>query len=128
MAYVNQETKKMVEPKIKAILRKYNLKGTVAVRHNMTLVVNIKSGNLDFINNYISTTGNQYAWGYMQINNYYINRHFSGIVCDCLMELYNATKIDTWRDNSDLLTDYFDISYYIDINIGKYDKPYKVIL
>jgi hypothetical protein len=27
-------------------------------------------------------------------------------------------------DNTDIMTDYFDVSHYIDISIGKWDKPY----
>jgi len=35
-------------------------------------------------------------------------------------------KTDDWRDNSDITTDYFDISYYIDVKIGTWQKPYKL--
>ena len=27
-------------------------------------------------------------------------------------------------DNSDIQTDYFDIGWYVDINVGKWDKPF----
>ena len=30
-------------------------------------------------------------------------------------------------DNSDVQTDYFDTGWYIDINIGSWDKPYTVV-
>ena len=30
------------------------------------------------------------------------------------------------HNNSDISTDYFDVGWYIDINIGKWDKPYEV--
>jgi hypothetical protein len=30
------------------------------------------------------------------------------------------------HDKSDVMTDYFNVGWYIDINIGKWDKPYKV--
>ena len=32
-----------------------------------------------------------------------------------------------YYDNSDAQTDYFDTAYYAHINIGSYDKPFKVI-
>ena len=49
MAYMSQSLKKELAPAIKAVLKKYNVKGTIAVRHHSTLVVNIKEGALDFI-------------------------------------------------------------------------------
>jgi hypothetical protein len=27
-------------------------------------------------------------------------------------------------DNSDSMTDYFDVGHYVDLNIGKWDKPF----
>ena len=45
MAYMNQNLKAELAPGIKAVLKKYGMKGSIAVRHNMTLVVNIKSVN-----------------------------------------------------------------------------------
>jgi hypothetical protein len=37
-------------------------------------------------------------------------------------EIGNA---DNW-DNSDSQTDYFDVNYYLDINIGKWNKDYEI--
>ena len=34
MAYVSQEKKKQLAPAIKAVLKKYGMKGSIAVRHN----------------------------------------------------------------------------------------------
>ena len=33
-------------------------------------------------------------------------------------------KGTTWYNNSDSMSDYFDIAYYLDVNIGKWDKGY----
>ena len=48
MAYVSQAKKAQLAPKIKEVLKKYNMKGSIAVRHHMSLVVNITSGPLEF--------------------------------------------------------------------------------
>ena len=29
-------------------------------------------------------------------------------------------------DRSDIMTDHFDVGYYLDVHIGKYDKPFQV--
>jgi hypothetical protein len=31
-----------------------------------------------------------------------------------------------WYNNSDIMIDYFDRAYYIDINVGQWNKPYEV--
>jgi len=30
------------------------------------------------------------------------------------------------HDNSDIMTDYFDVGWYISVRLGKWDKPYVV--
>ena len=55
MAYMSQEKKAEIAPAIKAICKKYGVKASVAVRHHSTLVLNIKSGKIDFIGNYNKT-------------------------------------------------------------------------
>jgi len=30
------------------------------------------------------------------------------------------------HNNTDLMSDYFDVGWYISINVGKWDKPYEV--
>ena len=51
MAYMSQEKKAKIAPVVKAVLKKYKVKGSLAVRNHSTLVLNIKSGSIDFIEN-----------------------------------------------------------------------------
>lgn len=131
MAYMSQENKKRIVELAKPVLKKYGIKATFGVRHHSTLVCNIKSGSLDFINNYCETVKN--AWEghvesvkkdqYIDVNVYHYEKHFSG---DCLAFLKELITVmnDGNYDNSDAQFDYFDVGYYIDINVGKWDKPY----
>ena len=57
MAYVSQDLKKSLSPKIKAICKKYGVKATLAVRNHSTLVLNISEGKIDFIDNWNKTVG-----------------------------------------------------------------------
>lgn len=125
MAYYTQAQKKIVAPKVKYILEKYNIKATLAVRNNSTIVLNIKSGNLDFIGNYNSTITEPrlQAQHYIQVNEYTIGRVFSGKCRAFLVEIKAALNFGN-HDNSDIMTDYFDVGWYIEINIGRWDKPY----
>ena len=52
MAYVSQEDKKKLAVGIKRVLKKYNVKGTIGVYHHSTIVVRLRSGDLDILGNY----------------------------------------------------------------------------
>ena len=94
------------------------MKGTIGVNHHSSLVVNVQSGVLDFTGHF--THGD----GYIQVNEYHIDNHYSGVIKNFLNELLKAMKGTKWYNNSDAMVDYFDIAYYTDINIGKWNKPY----
>ena len=135
MAYMNQEIKKELAPAIKAVLKKYGMKGSIGVRHHMTLVVNIKSGKLDIMDNWYKKTTkfrdtNDYGDKitkpeYLSVNQYWIDSNYSGVVKDFIVELYDAMKGDKWFDKSDIQSDYFHTAYYMDVNVGSWDKPYQ---
>ena len=124
MAYMNQEKKARLAPAIKAVLKKYNMKGSIAVSNYSTLVVNIKSGPLDIIAD--ANKDSKYpVKNYLQVNTYWIDSHYTGKVKKFLLELRDA-MMDGNHDRSDIQTDYFDVGWWIDINVGQYNKPYVV--
>jgi hypothetical protein len=111
MAYVSQEKKAQLTPAIRAVLNKYNIKASISVRHHSSLVVTIKSGNIDFGDSH-------------QVNEYWIHEHYTGTARDFLTELLAAMKGPDYFCEDDSMTDYFHRSHYTDINIGKWDRPY----
>ncbi len=121
MAYVSQELKKELAVGIKKVLKKYKVKGSIAVRNHSTLVVNLKSGAVDFQKDYLSDQKVHYS-----INPYHYQSHFEGKAKAFLTELEAAIKSDKWFDKSDIMTDYFHTAYYWDVNIGKFNKDYVV--
>jgi hypothetical protein len=141
MAYVSQERKAKIVAAVKPILKKYGIKATFAVRNHSTISLNIKSGPIDFVENYIGTDTNKVAANKMSpdmiaylrktkqidVNPYWFHEHFSGVAKKFLSEVMPAMKSADWYDRSDAMTDYFDTAYYVDINIGKYNKPYEVV-
>jgi hypothetical protein len=133
MAYVSQEMKKELAPGIKAVLNKYGVKGSIAVRNHMTLVVNIKSGDVDFARGKNNAGFNRGMTAsddgfYDQVNTSHISKFYNDTAAAFLTELVDAMKQPTvrgdWYNNTDIMTDYFDIAYYIDINVGQWDKGY----
>lgn len=127
MAYMNQQTKKQLEPNIKAVLKKYGMNGTLAVRNHSTLMVNIKSGKLDIVGNYIGKVGRDRFSKLprsLQVYQYHNDLKFTGHVLDFMNELFDAMRGSEWYDRSDVQTDYFDTAYYMDVNVGQWNKPY----
>ena len=131
MAYMNQERKAKLAPGIRSVLKKYQVKGTIAVCDHSTLIVNLKSGPIDFIGNFNQVSANKYqefkfAVGSMDVNPYWYHEHFSGVAVDFLKELFDAMNVGN-HDNSDIQSDYFDVGWYVDVNIGKWNAPYALV-
>ena len=123
MAYVSQEMKQKAAPIIKAICKKYGVKGTLSVRHHSTLVLTVKSGVLDFFKDYTQQNSHP-ARDYMDVNPYWYHEHFTGKCKAFLTEAIAALKGPEYFDKSDIQTDYFHCSHYVAIHIGRWDKPY----
>ena len=118
MAYISQQDKKDLAPAIKAVLKTYGMKGTISINHHSSLVVTVQSGVLDFSDHF------SHGDGYIQVNTYHIDSWYSGTIKRFLQDLLKTMKGTKRYNNSDARVDYFDIAYYMDINIGKWNKPY----
>ena len=135
MAHVSQETKAKLAPAIKTILKKYKLKGSLSVRNYSTLVLNIKSGSIDFINNFDSVRDRRPEYNgdklirthNIQVNPYWYHEHFTGEALAFMTEMVAAMKGPDFFDHSDMQTDYFHCSHYFDINVGQWNKPYEIV-
>ena len=113
MAYMSQEKKKTLAPAIKSVLKEYNMKGSIGVHNHSTLIVNLKEGVIDFGSKNES------------VNTYWIDSHYTGIAQQFLNELKDA-MMDGNHNNSDIMTDYFDVGWYVEINVGKWNKEYNL--
>jgi hypothetical protein len=133
MAYFNQERKAQLAPAIKAILKKYKVKGSLAVRNHSSFVLNIKSGAIDFIGNYNNTVAAQ-PGGFrsgnpavksLDVNPYWYQEHFDGRALGFLKEIFAAMNVGN-HDRSDIQSDYFDVGWYVDVNVGAWNQPYEL--
>ena len=135
MAYVSQELKSKLSPAIKAVCKKYGIKASIAVRNHMTLALNVKSGKIDFIGNSNRVCGADFyqvqrgfkpnTTGYDQVNPYHFQNHYDGDARAFLSEVLAVMNDGNW-DKSDIQTDYFNVGWYVDVNIGSWNKPYSV--
>lgn len=135
MAFISQEEKKKLAPQIKSTLKKYGMRGSISINHYSTLVVTIKSGKLDVMENfwenldkrpsqwrgadYHKKPDNMEVYGVHGSEN-----RFTGKVKEFFSELLAAMRGPDYFDHSDAMTDYFHCSHYYTIYVGKWNKPY----
>lgn len=115
--------KKEIAPVVKAICKKYGVRATLAIRNHSTLVLNVKSGNIDFIGQY---EGNMHGNKHIQVNRHHYRNCFNGNAVNFLEEALKAMNTGNWN-NSRAEIDYFDVGWYVDVNIGKWNEPYEVV-
>lgn len=65
---------------------------------------------------------------YIQVNEYYIkdDERITDYGKNVLSSVYNFSNSFNY-DDSDSMIDYFDRRFYLHLNIGKWDKPFKVV-
>lgn len=131
MAYVSKDKK----AKIKAALDKVIPKGwkwSLAVRHHSTAVLTIYSAPVDLIGEWTKVANKfRTAEGWhplpvqsnVGINEHHLDKQFEGKLLEVFSKIKEAMNVDN-HDNSDPMTDYFDVGHYVDIRIGRYDKPF----
>jgi hypothetical protein len=135
MAYMSQEKKAKIAPVVKAICAKYGIKGSLKVRNHSTLCLTIKQGPIDFIGNSNRVCGNDHyqvsrgfrpnTQGYSDVNPYWFRDHYDGKALDFLSEVLTAMNAGN-HDRSDIQSDYFDVGWYVDVNVGAWNQPYEL--
>lgn len=119
MAYISGERTKEIK---KELTQKFpNLKFSVRNRHLSLVDVTIVSGDIDFSDLYSD------GRTYVTINQYILLRNDKkssyGDHTPLLRQIFDIVDEGNY-DNSDIMTDYFDKGFYVDMNIGSWDKPY----
>lgn len=138
MAYITKSEVQEKAAKIKAIVKKYGCKVSIKGSNSSTISVRFTEGTVDFWENSQKTleSGNipfdpannaHYRnLGVKSINHYYIDESFSGDVLKMLQEV-RAVLFENHWDLSDIQTDYFSCAYYVEMKVGEWNKPYKLI-
>ena len=127
MAYMSQEKKQTLAPAIKAILKKYGMKGSLSVHNHSGLTLTLPEGKIDFASERAPELDYLKEYpsfaGYSQVNTYWFHEHYRGTALKFLSEVIAAMNVGN-HDNSDIMTDYFDVGWYVHVNVGKWNKPY----
>lgn len=139
MAYISKDEVKAKSIKLKDLNKEYKVKASFSGSNTSTLNLNIHSGSIAFIENYITTQKEIYQYwseddtmyvlsrSCLNPSLFALNKSFSGKAKQYLLAASTIMK-EGWHDDSDLMTDYFNTAWYNQIYIGQWDKPYKVKL
>jgi hypothetical protein len=132
MAYMNQEKKSIIKAALDKVLKARGFKYSLRVDNHMSIVCTIQSGPIDFVANFKAKTGEKHMNAiveqlrHMQVNLYWLEDQYTGEALQVLQECSQALRAAGYYDRSDAMTDYFDTAYYMHLNIGQWDKPYKI--
>lgn len=139
MAYVSQEVITKARAALKALNKEYGVKATLSGKGDSTLYLTIAEGKIDFVGNFCENvtakrrqhdTQQVIDWVIKEqnisVNQYYLDSSFSGVALEYLEKAKEIMYAEHW-DKSDVQTDYFHCAYYVNINIGRWNKPYKLV-
>jgi hypothetical protein len=124
MAYMNQEKKQVIKANLDKVLKPLGIKYSLRVANYMSIDCTIRSGPVDFLNNYNQTAGKESK--YIQVNQFWYPEHFTGEAKEIVGKVIDALKSADYYDKSDSMVDYFDCAYYIHLNIGSWDREYQL--
>lgn len=140
MAYVSKEKKEKIVAQLKKVVPK-TWKYTVSVNHHSTLCFNLKSAPVPFTEilnarhrKWTKERNERLGWAntdeYQDSNHFEIERleidKVEGLNDDVkavIKAISAAINIDNF-DNSDSQTDYFHVGHYVQLNIGRWGRPY----
>jgi hypothetical protein len=126
MAYVDQDKKAKIAAALKPVMPK-GWKYTLAVSNHSTIVLNIASAPVDIIAALVPSEYRKPAeMTYAQIYHKRVDECFTCADLTATFEkIADALNLDNF-DKSDSMTDYFHVGHYVDINVGKWNKPFAV--
>ena len=134
MAYVSKEQKavfaKLMKEAFPGTAKQRGFKYSLSINNHSSIVCTISEGVIDFIGEMRprrDTHGNDLpSPSYTDVNHYNIDNNFSGKSREILNKINEILHTDHF-DKSDIMTDYFHCAWYVDINIGRWNKPYRLI-
>ena len=124
MAYMNQEKKAVIAAELKKIMPK-GWKYSLAVKNHSTLSLTIREAPVDLIRGLNKTPSFDPATqSRTQITLHNVDNRFADPEIDTLFtEINRVMNLGNW-DRSEYISDYIDVGFYTELNIGTYEKPF----
>lgn len=125
MAYMSQEHKKVIAAKMKEFMPK-DWKYSLSVHNHSEIVCVVKSAPVD-----LSKALSPRIAGNFNGNDFCVNPNLNwakeqfveGETKNIVLQMLQALN-DNNYDNSDIMTDYFDVGHYVSLKFGRWDKPF----
>lgn len=125
MAYMYKELKNEIVAEVKKVLPK-NWKASFAIRNLSTIVMTISKA--DFVlEDFVKCTDMHKKYGHMELNVHNLDKCAKSEELNQIFKKIGEALNCKNHDNSDAMTDYFDVGYYVDIQIGSYKKSFTTI-
>ena len=126
MAYMSQDRKKQIKEALKEVVP-MDWKWSLSVDNHSTLVLTVQNAPINLLEMLSDKYGYQKANGYADVNTFSLKSAFEnyeeiGDIFSSILKVMNGGN----HDNSDSMTDYFDVGWYNTIRLGKYSKPFAV--
>jgi hypothetical protein len=123
MAFMSQERKATLAEGLKKVIPA-DWKWSLSVNHHSTLVLTISQAPVDLIGeNLVCQSRSEGRPTYHNLNEYHIGNEYSGKLSDTFKAIKDAMMVGN-HDRSEPQSDYFDVGWYIDIKIGKFERPF----
>ena len=117
MSYINQATKSEIATELKKIVPK-TWKWSLSIKHHSTLVFTVSSAP--------AADMGEHDGKDVQVNHYYPEKYFSAATLPIVQKIIEAMNAKNYC-NSDSQRDYFDVGYYVNFNLGRWNKPFIAI-
>lgn len=127
MAYMSQEKKKEIAAALKEVVPK-SWKYSLGVRHHSTIVMTIRSAPIDLIAERNQAVADKLDRGYQVVKDNFSVNPYNGEICltksaEIFRKILKILNTGNY-DNSDIMTDYFDVNFYVDLRVGEWNKPF----
>lgn len=122
MAYITSESVKEMRTKIKSLYpSKKGWKFSITRDHYTSVRCSILSAPVELR---LDTSKDN-----ISVNNFWIESNYEGkndIAKEILLNINSILNLNNF-DKSDAMTDYFHVGHYVNISIGEWDKPFKLV-
>ena len=138
MAYISTEDVKHIRNELKKELPQY--KFSVVRDHHSSVTISLMKGpafnDYEYFDRYnnVTKTANLSDGEHHQINQFHLEDFYGKENAEILSKIDTISRTapaknggKVWYNDSDIQTDYFDIAYYVNINVGKWNKPYEIV-
>lgn len=112
MAYISTEEVRTIRNDLKATFPKFKFSVRYQPNSKSAITVTIKSGPVKF--------AEPRHGDYVQLNHYHPGNYDNADIFQQIIDVVNKKNYD----NSDSMTDYFDVGFYVQFEQGSWKKPY----